>query len=65
MIRQFLASTTLFDLPLIAMGIFATIFATVLVRAFQKSRAAEHRRMADLPLQDDCLWTDRQRSNAS
>jgi H+/Cl- antiporter ClcA len=53
MIRQFLASTTLFDLPILAMGIFAAIFATVLVRAFQKSRAAEYRRMADLPLQDD------------
>ena len=65
MIRQFLASTTLFDLPLIAMGIFGAIFATVLVRAFQKSRAAEYRRMADLPLQDDCLRTDLHRSTAS
>lgn len=65
MIRQFLASTTLFDLPLIAMGIFATIFATVLVRAFQKSRAAEHRQMSLLPLQDDVERSDLQRSNAS
>lgn len=65
MIRQFLASTTLFDLPLIAMGIFGTIFATVLVRAFQKSRAAEHRRMSLLPLQDDVRRTDLQGSNAS
>jgi mannose/fructose/N-acetylgalactosamine-specific phosphotransferase system component IIC len=65
MIRQFLASTTLFDLPLIAMGIFGTIFATVLVRAFQKSRAAEHRRMSLLPLQDDVERIDLQRSNAS
>jgi mannose/fructose/N-acetylgalactosamine-specific phosphotransferase system component IIC len=65
MIRQFLASTTLFDLPLIAMGIFGTIFATVLVRAFQKSRAAEHQRMSLLPLQDDIGRSDLHRSNAS
>jgi hypothetical protein len=53
MIREFLASTSLFVLPLIAMGIFAAIFATVLVRTMQRRRADEYRRMATLPLQDD------------
>lgn len=53
MIREFLASTSLFVLPLIAMGIFAAIFATVLVRTLQRHRTAEYRRMATLPLQDD------------
>jgi hypothetical protein len=53
MLRQFLSATTLFDLPLIAMGIFVAIFAAVLVRACQRSRATEYRRLAALPLQDD------------
>jgi hypothetical protein len=53
MLRQFLSATTLFDLPLIAMGIFVAIFLTVLVRACQRSRATEYRRLAALPLQDD------------
>lgn len=53
MIRQFLSTTMLFELPLIAMGIFVAIFVTVLVRTSQRSRAAEYQRMASLPLQDD------------
>jgi len=53
MLREFLSTTMLYDLPLIAMGIFIVIFFTVVVRASQRSRAPEYRRMADLPLQDD------------
>ena len=53
MLRQLLTSTTLFDLPLIAMGIFVAIFLTVLARACQRSRACAYRRLAALPLQDD------------
>jgi hypothetical protein len=53
MLRQFLSSTTLYDLPLIAMGIFVTIFLTVLVRTHRKARSAEYDAMASLPLQDD------------
>lgn len=53
MLRQFLSSTTLYSLPLIAMGIFLVIFVTVLVRTHQKARSAEYREMANLPLQDD------------
>jgi hypothetical protein len=53
MLRQFFATTTLFDLPLIAMGIFVAIFVVVLVRTSQRARFNEYRRMADLPLQDD------------
>ena len=53
MLRQFLSTTMLFDLPLIAMGIFVAIFAAVLLRTGQRARAAEYRRMATLPLQDD------------
>ena len=53
MIREFVSTTMLFDLPLIAMGIFAAIFVTVLVRACQRRRAPEYLRMAALPLQDD------------
>jgi cbb3-type cytochrome oxidase subunit 3 len=53
MLRQFLSTTMLFDLPLIAMGIFGAIFVAVLVRTGQRARAAEYQRMATLPLQDD------------
>lgn len=53
MIREFLSTTTLFDLPVIGMGIFVAIFVTVLLRTSQRARAAEYRRMATLPLQDD------------
>lgn len=58
MLRQFLSGTSLFDLPLIAMGIFVTIFVAVLVRTSQRARAAEYRRMAHLPLQDDSKGSD-------
>jgi hypothetical protein len=53
MLRQFLASTSLYHLPLIAMGIFVTIFIAVLLRTSQRRRAAVYRRIADLPLQGD------------
>jgi mannose/fructose/N-acetylgalactosamine-specific phosphotransferase system component IIC len=53
MLRQLLSTTTLLDLPILAMAIFAAIFATVLVRATQRSRGAEFRRMAALPLEQD------------
>jgi hypothetical protein len=53
MLRQLLSATSLFDLPLIATGIFVVIFLTVLVRACQRSRATEYHRLAALPLQDD------------
>jgi hypothetical protein len=55
MLRQFLSGGSLFDLPLIAMGIFVAIFVTALVRVCQRSRAAEYRRLAALPLQDDAV----------
>lgn len=59
MLRQFLASISLFDLPLLAMGIFLTIFVIVLLRTCQRARFAEYRRMATLPLQDDSVCATR------
>ena len=53
MLRQFLTSTSLFDLPLVALAIFVAFFLAVLLRVAQRARAPEYRRMADLPLQDD------------
>ena len=53
MFREFFANASLFDLPILAMGIFLAMFVAVLVRTSQKARAPEYRRMADLPLQDD------------
>lgn len=53
MLRQFLTTTHLFDLPIIAMGIFLAIFLIVLVRVCQRARVPEYRRMASLPLEDD------------
>lgn len=53
MLRQFLGDIALLDLPLIALGIFLAIFATVLIRVCQRARAPEYRRMAALPLDDD------------
>jgi len=53
MLRQFFANTALFNLPLIALGIFVAIFVTVLIRVCQRARAPEYRRMASLPLDDD------------
>ncbi len=53
MLREFLATTMLFDLPLIALAMFLAIFLTVLLRTCQRSRRAEYDRMATLPLQDD------------
>jgi hypothetical protein len=53
MLRQFLDGVELFDLPLIATGIFVAMFLAVLVRVGQRARAPEYRRMATLPLADD------------
>ena len=53
MLRQLLSSASLFDLPLIATGMFVLIFVGVLVRVSRRARAAEYRRMASLPLADD------------
>lgn len=53
MLRQFVSSLALFDLPIVAMGIFGVMFLAVLLRVCQRARAAEYRRMASLPLADD------------
>jgi hypothetical protein len=53
MLRTFLDGISLFHLPLIALGIFVAIFATVLIRVCQRARMPEYRRMASLPLDDD------------
>ena len=53
MLRQFLTDLSLFDLPIVAMGIFLAMFLAVLLRVCQRTRAPEYRRMAALPLDDD------------
>ena len=53
MLREFLSATSLFNLPLVAMGIFIAFFFAVLVRIGQRMRAPEYQRMANLPLDDD------------
>ncbi len=53
MLREFLSATALFNLPLVAMGIFIAFFLAVLVRIGQRMRATEYQRMANLPLDDD------------
>ena len=53
MLRQLLANTSLFSLPVLATCIFVAIFLAVLLRVSQRARAPEYRRMAALPLQDD------------
>jgi len=50
--REFFTGGSLFSLPIISMALFIAIFLTVLVRVFQRSRQAEYRRMASLPLDD-------------
>lgn len=52
MLRQFLADTSLYVLPVLAMCIFLAIFVAVLVRISQRARAPEYRRMANLPLDE-------------
>jgi len=58
MLRQFLTSGSLFDLPLVALAIFITLFLAVLLRVAQRARAPEYRRMSTLPLQDDTGRSD-------
>ncbi len=53
MLREFLSATSLFNLPLVAMGIFIAFFFAVLVRIGQRTRATEYQRMANLPLDDE------------
>ena len=65
MLRQFLNGVELFDLPLIATGIFVAMFAAVLLRICQRNRAPEYRRMAALPLADDAQQTVRPEGNRS
>ncbi|MBL8731702.1 MAG: hypothetical protein JNN13_04990 [Planctomycetes bacterium] len=40
-------------LPMLAMGIFAAIFLTVLLRVLQRARKPEYDHMASLPLEHD------------
>jgi len=58
MLRDFLSSVALFDLPLIAMGIFVAFFLAVLLRVSQRSRKQEYAHMASLPLEDDHRGSD-------
>jgi len=58
MLRNFLSSVALLDLPLIAMGIFIAFFLAVLVRVSQRSRKGEYAHMASLPLADDHRGSD-------
>lgn len=53
MIKQLLDSTSLFDLPVIAMCIFVVFFLAVLVRVCQRARRPQYEHMATLPLDDD------------
>lgn len=55
MFRDFFSTGFLFDLPLLAMGIFLAIFVAVLLRISQRARGAEYSHMANLPLQDDSV----------
>lgn len=58
MLRDFLSGIALFDLPLIAMGIFIAFFLAVLLRVSQRSRKQEYVHMASLPLEDDIRGRD-------
>ena len=53
MLREFLSSTSLFALPVLAMCIFVAMFVGVLVRVCQRARRAQYDHMAALPLDDD------------
>lgn len=53
MLREFLNQVSLFDLPLLAMGIFVAMFLAVLLRVSQRSRRSDYAHMASLPLLDD------------
>lgn len=53
LVREFLADTSLFVLPIVAMCLFLAMFVTVLLRVAQRRRQPEYRRMATLPLDDD------------
>jgi cbb3-type cytochrome oxidase subunit 3 len=53
MLRELLARTPLFGLPVVATVLFVLFFVGVLVRVSRKARQPEYRRMAHLPLSDD------------
>ena len=53
MLREFLDTTMLFDLPILAMCFFVAMFLAVLVRVSQRARRKEYDRMSTLPLSDD------------
>ena len=53
MLKGIFSSTSLFDLPVLAMGIFVAMFLAVLVRVSQRARRPQYDHMATLPLDDD------------
>jgi hypothetical protein len=65
MLRTFLANTSLFDLPVLAMCIFLCFFVAVLVRVSLRARRPEYRRMATLPLADDATGAERREGGRS
>jgi cbb3-type cytochrome oxidase subunit 3 len=63
MLRELFSRLHLFDLPLIAMGIFVAIFVGVLWRVSRRHRRTEYQRMAHLPLADDAFVREHDRRN--
>tara|TARA_R110002073_G_scaffold127080_1_gene272229 strand:+ start:169 stop:351 length:183 start_codon:yes stop_codon:yes gene_type:complete len=55
MLKELQSYVSLFDLPVIATWLFVAMFLTVLVRVCQRSRQAEYKRMASLPLDDGAV----------
>ena len=53
MFTEFLQSSSILDLPVLAMLFFIGVFAAVLARALSKRRSADYARMARLPLDSD------------
>ncbi|MFT4512488.1 MAG: hypothetical protein ACI89X_002648 [Planctomycetota bacterium] len=52
MFEELESYVSLFDLPVIATWLFVAMFLTVLARVCQRSRQADYKRMASLPLDD-------------
>lgn len=61
MLREFLARTSLLELPIVAMGLFLLLFVGVLWRVAARSRRDVYARMARLPLDDERTETERSR----
>ncbi|HEB53457.1 MAG TPA: CcoQ/FixQ family Cbb3-type cytochrome c oxidase assembly chaperone [bacterium] len=55
MLKRFLDTLSLYDLPIIATLLFVAMFLIVLLRVFQRSRQPEYKRMASLPLDADAV----------